>query len=265
MRYEQKCQKNGPSLRIVPSETTTNGSASAPIATRPTETWTTWYQWAAAGQNTSRKHQVWATKDVNSKKGDRLNHEVGLQLLRQPKELQRPSRNRAHRSSARQATLGEVRQRHELGIVRLAAFHAAALCREQSTGHLCDFIKQAQIIQNAGIRRNKAHLRFFGDCPNQFNATIIGHTGIVRPEFRPIQAQDLEFIAAGLFGEPRGERIKWTGDSYRFGIYGFERDLVIIQVDGSGHHVFIVQQNEARKVWTRSPAACPRKTSGTSA
>jgi len=82
------------------------------------------------------------------------------------------------------------------------------------------------------------------------HATIIGHSGIGLPESREIETATLEFIGAGLFGEPRdGGGHQWTGDSYKFGIYLSGRNTVIIQQDGSGIYPYLLDELEADKTW----------------
>jgi len=86
--------------------------------------------------------------------------------------------------------------------------------------------------------------------PCVLHATIIGHSGIGLPESREIETATLEFIGAGLFGEPRdGGGHQWTGDSYKFGIYLSGRNTVIIQQDGSGIYPYLLDELEADKTW----------------
>jgi hypothetical protein len=58
-----------------------------------------------------------------------------------------------------------------------------------------------------------------------------------------ISIASLRFVNAGIFGEGRpcsfNSKVKWTGDSYRYGVYLFEEDPdemrpVILETDGGG-------------------------------
>lgn len=81
--------------------------------------------------------------------------------------------------------------------------------------------------------------------PETLTAHVIGHYGLVTGPRRTVQVADLEFLGAGLFGEPRGSSIKWSGDSYRYGFYALSeegscmRHHVIIRLDGGGIYVYV--------------------------
>lgn len=54
-----------------------------------------------------------------------------------------------------------------------------------------------------------------------------------------VAVKDLEFLAAGIFGAPRGDKIKWSGDSHRYGIYRLVNefsspDVVVLEAHGGG-------------------------------
>ena len=84
-------------------------------------------------------------------------------------------------------------------------------------------------MENPDRRENPA--------PASISASVIGRVG--EPVNIPIA--DLTYIGAGLFGEARpssiSANIKWSGDSYKFGIY------LITQHNYTS--VIIVRQDEA--------------------
>lgn len=79
--------------------------------------------------------------------------------------------------------------------------------------------------------------------PETITAHVIGHTGIVMSSKMTIKLEQLRFLGAGLFGKPRGDRTKWTGDSYRYGIYAIDGDYLkhhcIIRMDGGGIYAYV--------------------------
>lgn len=83
-------------------------------------------------------------------------------------------------------------------------------------------------------------------APERLKAWVIGHTGIVMGEYVIVEVAALDFLGAGLFGEGRpcsfNSATKWTGDSYRYGIYavnGHAGRHVIIRKDGGGIYVYL--------------------------
>jgi hypothetical protein len=83
-------------------------------------------------------------------------------------------------------------------------------------------------------------------APERLTAYVIGHTGIVMGEHVIVEVAALDFLGAGLFGEGRpcsfNSAVKWTGDSYRYGIYavnGHAGRHVIIRNDGGGIYVYL--------------------------
>ena len=83
-------------------------------------------------------------------------------------------------------------------------------------------------------------------APERLTAYVIGHTGIVMGEHVIVEVAALDFLGAGLFGEGRpcsfNSAVKWTGDSYRYGIYavnGHAGRHVIIRKDGSGIYIYL--------------------------
>lgn len=102
------------------------------------------------------------------------------------------------------------------------------------------------------------------ESPQQFACTIIGHSGIMRPESISVPTADLTFLGAGLFGPPRDKRdgqAGWTGDSYKFGIYaqrtrGERQNIVILRTDGGGFYAYIDVSLTAAEVWRYLCAQC---------
>ena len=71
-------------------------------------------------------------------------------------------------------------------------------------------------------------------------------------------SEHLEFMAAGIFGEPRGNRTKWTGDAYRYGIYRVQSDtstnpvgIVILERHGGGMVGYTFNGHEDFQTWAR--------------
>jgi hypothetical protein len=64
-----------------------------------------------------------------------------------------------------------------------------------------------------------------------------------RGETHNVPVEPLEFLAAGIFGEPRPPgsepKIRWSGDSHRYGIYRnptglYRNSIVVIECHGAG-------------------------------
>jgi hypothetical protein len=100
--------------------------------------------------------------------------------------------------------------------------------------------------------------------PKEFACTVVGHSGIVRPETVPVQTINLEFLGAGLFGPPREKTDRqpgWTGDAYKFGIYehlpGYgRREIVILRTDGGGFYAYLDVSLEAASMWRHLCKTC---------
>lgn len=100
--------------------------------------------------------------------------------------------------------------------------------------------------------------------PQELSCLVIGHSGIMQPEKVQVRTPELVFMGAGLFGPPREKTENspgWTGDSYRFGIYGyfprFSRErVVILRTDGGGFYAYIDVSLTAAEMWHYLCYAC---------
>ena len=99
-------------------------------------------------------------------------------------------------------------------------------------------------MENPDRRENPA--------PASISASVIGRVG--EPVNIPIA--DLTYIGAGLFGEARpsiSASIKWSGDSYKFGIYLITRynhtSVVIVRQDGSGRRAYQLEGINLNQAW----------------
>jgi hypothetical protein len=72
-----------------------------------------------------------------------------------------------------------------------------------------------------------------------------------------VRVDDLKFIGAGLFGEGRpclGGNAKWTGNSYRYGVYECSkaysgRAIVILQSSGGGMEGLLLSSTTTAETW----------------
>ena len=72
-----------------------------------------------------------------------------------------------------------------------------------------------------------------------------------------VRVDDLKFIGAGLFGEGRpclGGNAKWTGNSYRYGIYLAHKPysgpaIVILQSSGGGMEGLLLSSTTSAEMW----------------
>lgn len=100
--------------------------------------------------------------------------------------------------------------------------------------------------------------------PQEFCCTVIGHSGILRPERMPVPTQSLTFLGAGLFGPPRETTQTspgWTGDSYRFAVYAClpkygRENIVILRTDGGGFYAYIDVSLTAAEMWRHVCKVC---------
>ena len=88
-----------------------------------------------------------------------------------------------------------------------------------------------------------------------------------------VRVEDLNFIGAGLFGAGRpclGGSAKWTGDSYRYGIYTTHKPytgpaIVILESSGCGMVGLQFDFRTSVETWHTSRRRRARRCSGTSA
>lgn len=85
--------------------------------------------------------------------------------------------------------------------------------------------------------------------PEKLNAFRIGHVCLVLSSELELEPAKMEYLGQGFFGPARGNRIKWTGDCYKFGIYRYEDRAVILRTDGGGSYLYYIDQTDAGKVW----------------
>jgi hypothetical protein len=79
-----------------------------------------------------------------------------------------------------------------------------------------------------------------------------------------VRVEDLNFIGAGLFGAGRpclGGSAKWTGDSYRYGIYTTHKPytgpaIVLLQSSGGGMVGLQLDFRIASETWQHLAATC---------
>lgn len=75
-----------------------------------------------------------------------------------------------------------------------------------------------------------------------------------RGSFRDVPLATLEYLAAGIFGEPRGKTTRWTGDSHRYGIYRnpnglYKNGIVILACHGGGCEGYVFDNVVAGETW----------------
>ena len=88
-----------------------------------------------------------------------------------------------------------------------------------------------------------------------------------------VRVEDLNFIGTGLFGAGRpclGGSAKWTGDSYRYGIYTTHKPytgpaIVILQSSGGGMVGLQFDFRTSVETWQHLATTSSRRSSGTSA
>lgn len=113
-------------------------------------------------------------------------------------------------------------------------------------------------------RLSIAHTSDLATAPLEVECRVIGHSGIVRPELIRVRTEDLEFLAAGLFGAPRDKAERqagWTGDAYKFGVYArrskrSRHDVVILRTDGGGFYAYIDMSLTAAEMWRHLCLTC---------
>jgi hypothetical protein len=93
---------------------------------------------------------------------------------------------------------------------------------------------------------------------------VIGGSGIPKPEPIRVQAINLSFLGAGLFGPPRDKSERqpgWTAGSCKFGIYANlpghgQHHIVILRSNGSGLCGYIDVSLCAAEMWRHLCARC---------
>jgi hypothetical protein len=106
--------------------------------------------------------------------------------------------------------------------------------------------------------------------PAVFKAERVGHDGCYDP-CGPINVpvQNLQLLAAVNFGEARlcwaGSETRWSGDSFRFGIYRVLKDdgtpegrcILLVEVNGAGMFFYHWQQADSLRLWENLVATLP--------
>lgn len=130
-----------------------------------------------------------------------------------------------------------------------------------------EFVKQDQLYDwctNDAAGLYIRHTQKLAEPPEVFDCRVIGHSGIMRPPTMPVPTGDLVFWGAGLFGLPREKSetsAGWTGDCYRFGIYGYRprfgrENVVILRTDGGGFYAYLDVSLTAAEMWRYLCDAC---------
>ena len=65
------------------------------------------------------------------------------------------------------------------------------------------------------------------------------------PRVIALQTDSLRLLAVGEFGPARGERIKWTGSSHRWGVYDDGYRVVLLVAHGGGHDAYAYRHHQA--------------------
>lgn len=87
-------------------------------------------------------------------------------------------------------------------------------------------------------------------APTQLLANRIGHFCVnAFTQIIPVEIERLHYMASAMFGPGRGGNTKWTGDAYKFAIYRYNRDVVILRTDGGGTTAYLVDQLDAIPTW----------------
>lgn len=107
-----------------------------------------------------------------------------------------------------------------------------------------------------------AHSGEFAEPPASFKGRLL-HRHLNGAGSVPIRVENLEFLCAGMFGagRPSGSGpTKWTGDSYKYAVYRYERQIVILRTDGGGFYAYIDNSIDAIDYWERLAFVLPTET-----
>jgi hypothetical protein len=106
--------------------------------------------------------------------------------------------------------------------------------------------------------------------PTVFKAERVGHDGCY-DAYGPINVpvHNLQLLAAVNFGEARlcwpGNETRWSGDSYRYGIYRVlkddgtpeSRNVLLVEVNGAGMFFYHWRQADSLRLWENLVATLP--------
>lgn len=98
--------------------------------------------------------------------------------------------------------------------------------------------------------------------PPQKLRCFVLHDSLNKGDVLEIEIARLEFMAAAMFGEARGNP-KWTGDAYRHAIYRYTPEfsayptIVVVETHGGGTQGYYIRTLTAVETWSHLASTLP--------